>query len=290
MGGTVVVKLPGYVYPGETVDVSVTLTAPAVTGSYRGYWMLRNASGVLFGYGESANNAFFVDIRSVDNSLASISGKICFPGSHIPAMNLYLQNMDNNKLTKISILDSQLSYHVQVEPGNYLAYAWTLNFEIAGGYTLPDHRLNAFQTYAGKTTGGIDICDWYGEPGMIPLPSDEKYGTISGKLSYPSEQIPPLRIVAFDIYSNAYYSVDTVANQQTYSITNLFPGYYHVVAYERTNGLAGGYTEVVECFAPGCKDDHTLVVVYVTPNQTVSNINPGDWYAPAGTFPPDPTR
>jgi hypothetical protein len=291
MGGTVTVKLPGYVAPGDTVDVSVALTAPAVPGSYRGYWMLQNASGTLFGYSESANKAFFVDIHSVDNSLASISGKICFPGEHIPAMNLYLQNMDNNKLTKISILENQLSYQVQVESGNYLAYAWTLNFEIAGGYTLSDHRLKAFQTSAGKTSGGIDICDWYGEPGTIPLPSSDNYGTISGKLSYPSEQIPPLRIIAFDIYNNAYYYVDTSANQQTYEITNLMPGYYNVVAYERTNGLAGGYTEAVECgFAIGCSDVHTLVVVYVTPGQTVSNINPADWYAPVDTFPPDHTR
>jgi len=289
MGGTVAVKLPGYVAPGDTVDVSVALTAPAVPGSYRGYWMLRNASGVLFGYGESANKAFYVDIRSADNSLASISGKICFPGERIPAMNLYLQNMDNNKLTKIAILENQLSYQVQVEPGNYLAYAWTLNFEIAGGYTLADHRLKAFQTLAGNTSSGIDICDWYGEPGTIPLPSSDKYGTISGKLSFPSEQIPPLRIVAFDIYSNAYYSVDTTTNQQTYAITNLPPGYYKVVAYARSANLAGGYSEFVKC---GLKNEcsHILVVVYVTPGQTVSNIDPGDWYAPAGTFPQDPTR
>jgi hypothetical protein len=289
MGGTVAVKLPSYVSPGDTVDVSVALTAPAVPGSYRGYWMLRNASGILFGYGESADKAFFVDIRSVDNSLASISGKICFPGSHIPAMNLYLQNMDNNKLTKISILDSQLSYQVQVEPGNYLAYAWTLNFEIAGGYTLSDHRLKAFQASAGTTVGGIDICDWYGEPGTIPLPSSDKYGTISGKLSFPSEQIPPLRIVAFDIYSNAYYSVDTATNQQTYAISNLPPGYYKVVAYVGGAELAGGYSELVKCgFNNDCS--HDLVVVYVTPGETVSNIDPGDWYAPEGSFPPDPTR
>ncbi|MFH2040803.1 MAG: NBR1-Ig-like domain-containing protein [Chloroflexota bacterium] len=289
MGGTVAVKLPGYVAPGETVDVSVALTSPEVPGSYRGYWMLRNASGVLFGYGESANKAFFVDIRSVDNSLASVAGKICFPGSHIPPMNLYLQNMDNNKLTRISILENQLSYHVQVEPGNYLAYAWTLNFEIAGGYTLPDHRLDAFRTYAGKTTGGIDICDWYVEPGTIPLPSPENYGTISGKLSFPSEQIPPLRIVAFDIYSNAYYSVDTTTNQQTYAISNLPPGYYKVVAFVKDGELAGGYSEYVKCgFNNECP--HDLVVVYITPGQTVSNIDPGDWYAPEGSFPPDPTR
>jgi len=64
MSGPVSVSLPGNVNPGETIDVSVTLTAPGTEGQYIGYWMLRNASGVNFGYGDQANKAFFVDIVS----------------------------------------------------------------------------------------------------------------------------------------------------------------------------------------------------------------------------------
>ncbi len=64
MSGPVSVSLPGNVYPGETIDISVTLTAPATEGRYKGYWMLQNASGVNFGYGDQANKAFFVDITS----------------------------------------------------------------------------------------------------------------------------------------------------------------------------------------------------------------------------------
>ncbi len=63
MGGTTAVRLPAYVAPGQTVDISVTLTAPDSSGKYVGYWMLRNSSGTLFGYGENANQAFYVDIK-----------------------------------------------------------------------------------------------------------------------------------------------------------------------------------------------------------------------------------
>jgi hypothetical protein len=63
MGAPSVVGLPGNVNPGETVDLSVNLTAPNKKGHYRSYWKLRNASGVLFGIGSQADTAFWVDIN-----------------------------------------------------------------------------------------------------------------------------------------------------------------------------------------------------------------------------------
>ena len=64
MSGPISVSLPGNVNPGETIDISVTLIAPATEGQYVGYWMLQNASGVNFGYGDQASKAFFVGIVS----------------------------------------------------------------------------------------------------------------------------------------------------------------------------------------------------------------------------------
>ena len=68
MSGPVSVSLLGNVNPGETIDVSVNLTAPATEGHYIGYWMLQNASGVNFGYGDQANKAFYVDITSASQT------------------------------------------------------------------------------------------------------------------------------------------------------------------------------------------------------------------------------
>lgn len=51
----------GTVAPGETLDISVNLVAPGSTGTYFGYWILRNASGVNFGIG-SAGDPFYVKI------------------------------------------------------------------------------------------------------------------------------------------------------------------------------------------------------------------------------------
>lgn len=48
MGAPDSIALTKDVRPGETVDISVTLTAPAKTGSYQTFFRLRNASGQFF--------------------------------------------------------------------------------------------------------------------------------------------------------------------------------------------------------------------------------------------------
>jgi hypothetical protein len=73
MGGPAAIALPANVAPGQTIDLSVTLTAPATVKHYRGLWMLRNASGVAFGFGPAANSAFWVDINVANPTVAAIA-------------------------------------------------------------------------------------------------------------------------------------------------------------------------------------------------------------------------
>ena len=65
-------SFPRGVDVGQTIDISVPMTAPAAAGSYRGYWMFKNASGALFGIGSQANKPWWVDIR--------VSGPTVTPG------------------------------------------------------------------------------------------------------------------------------------------------------------------------------------------------------------------
>jgi len=59
----------GTVPPGQEVDVSVTFAAPLIPGSYRSYWRIRNASGVLIPVlGGTQGKSFFVDIKVVTAS------------------------------------------------------------------------------------------------------------------------------------------------------------------------------------------------------------------------------
>jgi len=62
MGAAASVPLSTTVPPGETGDVSVSLTAPASTGSYFGFWMMRGPAGNNFGIGSTSDQPFYVQI------------------------------------------------------------------------------------------------------------------------------------------------------------------------------------------------------------------------------------
>lgn len=63
MSGPAAVALAGNVNPGQTVDLSVNLKAPATPKSeYKGNWKLENASGKKFGVGSNADQPFWVSI------------------------------------------------------------------------------------------------------------------------------------------------------------------------------------------------------------------------------------
>jgi hypothetical protein len=57
------IGLPGIINPGQTVDVSLSMSSPVKNGDYQGYWRLRNAAGAAFGIGAQAQGAFWVRIR-----------------------------------------------------------------------------------------------------------------------------------------------------------------------------------------------------------------------------------
>jgi len=57
------VSLPGNVSPGQSIDLPVQLTAPNQAGRFKGYWKMRNASGVLFGVGNSSDASIYVDVN-----------------------------------------------------------------------------------------------------------------------------------------------------------------------------------------------------------------------------------
>ena len=53
---------PVEVQPGQSIDISVTLRAPKVTGVIRGYWGLKDQYGNPFGMGP-AGDPFYVEIK-----------------------------------------------------------------------------------------------------------------------------------------------------------------------------------------------------------------------------------
>ena len=66
--GQVEVSLTANVFPGQTVDLSVDMTAPSDAGHYISYYMLRNAAGVLFGFGGQQDSPIWTSISVNQNN------------------------------------------------------------------------------------------------------------------------------------------------------------------------------------------------------------------------------
>jgi hypothetical protein len=75
MGGPSVTTLGATVFPGDTVNLSINLVAPAGSGEYVGSYMLRNSGNGLFGIGASGSTAFWVKIN-VSSSATSVDPNV----------------------------------------------------------------------------------------------------------------------------------------------------------------------------------------------------------------------
>ena len=161
MGETVAVRLPGYVAPGQTVDVSVTLTAPTTPGHYTGYWMLRDPSGVLFGTGNRANEAFYVDINSKESlPHGTVTGNFCYPSEFNPPLILYFERVGTQETIQFSIPENHNTFSVLLPNGTYYAYAWAPGYKLEGAYVDQYRLMKPFVVNGGQVTSGIAICDW----------------------------------------------------------------------------------------------------------------------------------
>jgi hypothetical protein len=81
----------GTVPPGGTVDISVNLTAPVASGSYKGSWRLREPGGQYFGIGNSGGD-FWVAITVAASTVLTVnpvpaeSGSVRSDGSVQPGL------------------------------------------------------------------------------------------------------------------------------------------------------------------------------------------------------------
>ncbi len=69
------VPITSSVLTGQTVDVTVDMTAPNAAGHYIGYWKLKASDfgGIVFGIGRNANNPFWVEINVKGTPTTSVA-------------------------------------------------------------------------------------------------------------------------------------------------------------------------------------------------------------------------
>jgi hypothetical protein len=128
-------------------------------------------------------------------------------------------------------------------------------------------------------------------PGTAPvITPTATTGAISGTLTFPSETIPAMLVVAFNQTTGNFVGVETQVNQKTFRLENLEPGIYRLVAYLKDGPeRAGGYTQFVLCGMSADCGDHSLIDIPVNAGQEAGGIDLADWYVmEPGFFPANP--
>ncbi len=221
---------------------------------------------------------------------ANVSGKVCFPGEPIPAMTAYFVETGTNSVTELKIQKNQDHYEINLPAGTYLAYAWLEDFSRGGLYShavscglksnCEDHSPLTFQHGKDEALENIDLCDWFAGPFNVPYPPGKEpgeiTGSISGSITYPGG-VPVLRVFAFNLDTHNWYYVNIIAGRSSYTINELPPGRYQIVAYDE-NGDAGGYAD----------GNHNLIEIVVKAGERTGGADITDWDAPSGAFPPEP--
>ena len=151
--------------PGSSVDISISLTAPAAPGSYRGYWRVRNASGVLIPVtGGHNGKSFYVDIKVV----APTGTPTTYTAPYLAAESgLVLSGGGTNNAT-VAAGDSSgnegveafLSFDISSIPSN--ATIQTAPLKLIGGGSVrgnPFATLGCLRAYA-HNYGNVDSSDF----------------------------------------------------------------------------------------------------------------------------------
>jgi len=152
----------GKVSPGQSVDVSIELTAPATVGTYRGDWRLQDANNVIFGL--TTGKSFWVQIKVVEPpdieqvtlySIGSESGYVLENGT-VKMGLVHVGDRNSNNGSQAFI-----SFNISGIPSDATIIEVTINFSDYDKLGTPFGSLNCLHAYAHnyETLGPEDYKD-----------------------------------------------------------------------------------------------------------------------------------
>ncbi len=110
-------------------------------------------------------------------------------------------------------------------------------------------------------------------------------GLIEGALGYPGEEIPgDMKVCAENLVTKQHYCTATHIESKRYRSglgywIEVPEGWYHVFATTASlKGHRAYYSEFVTCGLRASCPSHAPIVVTVVAGQTVSGVDPQDWY------------
>jgi hypothetical protein len=186
MGTITSVTLAQSVPPGAQIDISVDLVAPTNTGTYQGYWKMKNASGQFF------NDSVYVLI-GVGSGGATQPAKTSTPGATPTSTGV-----PANPISSLTM---------SVDQGTFLG-SCPYTFTFAATFTLNQGATLTYELQASSDTPGF-VFD-------LPGAQTSTFGPSTYSLTFPLEFTSSgTGWVRFHVSA----PVDTVSNQATFNLT-----------------------------------------------------------------------
>ncbi|RPJ28189.1 MAG: hypothetical protein EHM33_05345 [Chloroflexi bacterium] len=239
------VQFPRDVVPGQTVDLSLNMTAPTTPGTYCGYWIFQNDTGKPFGIGPQGNQPWFVDILVSDATLtptptATQTPSITLTPTQSPAPTL-TQSPVPSPTGPTPTPPAGTVYDFAV---NVCTATWSSD---AGQLPCPgtegDPRGFVFKVNDPRLETG----EIYTRPGILTFPQDAQNGSIQGLF-------PPIKVQDGDRFrsilsceggaTNCYvtfrlgYQIGTNPIETLWGYIEKYDGAYYSMDYDLSR-LAG---------------------------------------------------
>lgn len=107
----------GVVTPGQMVDLSVSLTAPAATGTYTSYWRMRDPGGILFGI-TPGGGTFLVKVIVVASVTVNLTPVNSESGSVRSDGVIYSGDINVGDSVENYAIEAFISYDISSIPSN----------------------------------------------------------------------------------------------------------------------------------------------------------------------------
>jgi len=140
------VPLPSQVAPGQTVDISVNMTAPEDPGNYIGFWVMRDAGGTNFGIGPNADQPIYVDIN-VGSGTSGTNTPVPTTGPGTPTVTPQSSSDDSGDVVS----------DVSLTVDNPAATSCPHTFRFTGSFDLSKAASVTYQLEAGADDAGFEI-------------------------------------------------------------------------------------------------------------------------------------
>jgi len=138
--------LSAEVEPGEVIDITVDMKAPASSGLYQGNWMLLDPRGDLFGIGPNGDAPFWVQIEVVA-SITSTPGvtptvtltPMVYLTGEVLLNNQDQLDLDTGVINPVNVTEADFLYQQGAEPAHTLSTMNGLEWLVMGE-TVPRYN------------------------------------------------------------------------------------------------------------------------------------------------------